>query len=95
MQFLKTTGRLAALSKMLSEFDQNTLANMTAAPEYVRNRIPPGKDSHELRKRLGDAMIQLANGGERSLVGFQNESLRALAEALRPPRSKWFAWLFR
>jgi len=35
--------------------DQNTIAKMTAALEYVCKKIPPDKDSNALRKRIGDA----------------------------------------
>ena len=80
---------------MLTEFDQSTLANMTAALEHVCNKIPADKDSHELRKRIGDVMIELAKNGERSLAGFENAGLKALEETLRSSRSKWFGRLFR
>jgi hypothetical protein len=33
---------------MLTEFDQNTIANMTAALDYVCKKIPADKDSNEL-----------------------------------------------
>ena len=47
---------------MLTEFDQNTIANMTAALEYVCKRIPTDKDGHEIRKRIADAMIACGEG---------------------------------
>ena len=71
---------------MLIEFDQNTVANMTAALEYVCKKIPADKDTHELRKRLGDAMIRSANFGRHTYVDLQNAGLKALDEILRPPK---------
>lgn len=75
---------------MLIAFDQNTIANMTAALEYVCKRIPPEKDSHDLRKRIGDAMVECANDGRRTFIDFQNSGMSALDEALRPPKFTWF-----
>ena len=37
---------------MLTEFHQNTIANMTAALDYVCKAIPADKDNTELRKRM-------------------------------------------
>jgi hypothetical protein len=52
----------------LIEFDQTTMANMTAALDAVCKRIPPEKDSHEVRKRIADAMVACAKSGRRTLV---------------------------
>jgi hypothetical protein len=80
---------------MLTEFDQNTIASMTAALEYVCKKIPVDKDSHELRKQLGDAMTRAARSGTRTLTDFQNVGLQALKETAPPPRSSWLGRLFR
>jgi hypothetical protein len=61
--------------KMLTEFDQNTIANMTAALEYVCKQIPLEGDAHAVRKQVADAIIESANGGRRSLIDFQNAGL--------------------
>jgi hypothetical protein len=74
---------------MLTEFDQNTIANMTAALEYVCKRIPLDKDSPDLRKQIGTAMIQCANRGLRTFIDFQNAGTNVLTEALRPPKFNW------
>jgi hypothetical protein len=79
---------------MLIGFDQNTIANMTAALEYVCKKIPADKDTHELRKQLGDAMILSANSGRQTYVDLQNAGLKALDEILRPSKSNWLARLF-
>jgi hypothetical protein len=80
---------------MLTDFDQNTLANMTAALESVCNKIPPDRDAHDLRKRIGDAMIACAGTGKRTFVDFQDAGLRALEETMRKPKSNWLRGLFR
>ena len=65
-------------------FDQNTVANMTAALEYVCRSIPAGKDNHETRKQIVDAMVASANAGNRGYVDFQNAGFRALRDLTRP-----------
>ena len=75
---------------MLTEFDQNTIANMTAALEYVCKRIPADKDGHEIRKRIADAMIARGHAGRRTLVDFQDAGMNVLDEIVRPPRFNWF-----
>jgi hypothetical protein len=62
---------------VLTEFDQNTIANMTAALEQVCKRIPPDKDGYEIRKRIADAMIACGNAGRRTLVDFQDAGTRS------------------
>ncbi|HET7888694.1 MAG TPA: hypothetical protein VFL62_20915 [Bradyrhizobium sp.] len=75
---------------MLTDFDQNTIANMTAALEYVCNRIPAEKDASNLRKEIGAAMIECANRGKRTFVDFQKAGMDVLADVLRPPKFDWF-----
>ena len=75
---------------MLMDFDQNTIANMTAALEYVCKKIPPDKDSQELRKQIGDVIIACATSGRRSLIDFQDAGLAILAELTRPKKHAWF-----
>jgi hypothetical protein len=82
---------------MLTEFDQNTIANMTAALEHICKRIPPEKDSADLRKRIGAAMIECAKKGRRTLIDFQTAGSNVLTEVLQPPKFNWFDFgrLFR
>ena len=80
---------------MLTEFDQNTIANMTAALEFVCKRIPADLDTHELRKQLSSSIISAANNGASGYVDFQNAGLKALDGILRPPKSNWLSRLFR
>jgi len=48
---------------MLIEFDQNTMADMTAALAYVCKRIPADKGQLRSRKRIAGAMIACAHSG--------------------------------
>jgi hypothetical protein len=77
------------------EFDQSTVANMTAALEYVCKKIPADKDSSDTRKRIADAMVACAKAGNRGYVDFQNAGFRSLDDITRPPRFDWFGfrWL--
>jgi hypothetical protein len=71
---------------MLTEFDQTTMANMTAALEQVCDKLPPDKDTHENRKRIADAMIAYGRSGRRTLSDFQNFGSRTLVEITRLSR---------
>jgi hypothetical protein len=78
---------------MLTEFDQNTIANMTAALEYVCKKIPAEKDSQELRKLIGAAMIACAKSGQRTYIDLQNAGLKELQDRLQPQKSSWLGRL--
>jgi hypothetical protein len=80
---------------MLTEFDHNTIANMTAALEAVCRKIPADKDNHKLRKQVGNAMIAAANSGTRSFVDLQTAGQEMLDKLLEPERSNWLRWLKR
>ena len=80
---------------MLTEFDQNTIANMTAALESVCKKIPAGADSHALRKSIADAMVAHANSGTRTFADFQTAGLKALEEMMSPSGTNWLSRLFR
>lgn len=67
---------------MLIEYDQTTLANMTAALDSVCKKISAGQDSPELRKRIADAMIRVARDGRRSFVDFRAAGINVLSEKL-------------
>jgi hypothetical protein len=75
---------------MLIEFDQSTIANMTAALEHVCKNIPRQKDNHETRKLIADAMMASARTGRRSLISFQKVGREVLAEIARPKKVRWF-----
>src|SRR5262245_59295572 len=65
---------------MLTEFDQMTIANMTAALEVACDKLPPDKDTHENRKRIAGAMIGYARSGRRTLNDFQSLGSKTLKE---------------
>jgi hypothetical protein len=78
---------------MLIEYDQTTMANMTAALDSVRRKIPSGFDSHETRKRIADAMIACARTGKRTFTDFRSAGMRVLDEMPRPRKFSWFGLL--
>jgi ketopantoate reductase len=53
---------------MLSDFDQSTIANMTAALDFVCKKIAADRDSNELRKRIADELVRCARTGRRTLI---------------------------
>jgi hypothetical protein len=77
-------------ASMLIEFDQNTLANMTAALEFVCKWLPKEKDNHETRKRVANKMISCAKAGKRNYVDFVDVGAKTLKEIMRPARFNWF-----
>ena len=78
---------------MLTKMDQNTIAKMTAALEYLSKKIPPDKESNELRKRIGDAAVECANSGNGSLSDLQNAESRVLEEIMRRRKPTGLAWV--
>jgi len=68
---------------MLIELDQNTLANMTAALEWVCKKLPAAKDTHEARKQIADAMIDSARRGRHTYPDFEEAGQRVLREITR------------
>jgi len=76
----------------LTEFDQSTIANMTAALEHVCKKIPADKDTHELRKRIADEIIACARAGRRTLIDFQDAGARIVEELTHPAQSWWWRW---
>jgi len=78
---------------MLIDFDQNTLANMTAALDTVCKRIPADKDSHDLRRRIGGEIIACAHSGRRTYVDFEAAGQKILKEALKAQKRGWFGWM--
>ena len=72
---------------MLTEFDQNTIANMTAALDFVCKKIPADKDSTELRKKIADELIQCAR---RTVIDLQNAGLTILKATAALSGFNWF-----
>jgi hypothetical protein len=46
------------------KFDQTTLANMTAALEYLCRKLPPDRDNHAVRKHIAEEIIAASNKGQ-------------------------------
>ena len=75
---------------MLTEFDQNTIANMTAALDFVCKKIPADKDSTELRKKIADELIRCARSRKRTVIDLQNAGLTILKATVGPSSLNWF-----
>ena len=75
---------------MLTEFDQNTIANMTAALDYVCKKIPGDRDSTELRKKIANELIQCARSGKHTVIDLQNAGLKILKANAKPTGFNWF-----
>lgn len=75
------------------KFDQSTLANMTAALDYVYLRLPPNDDG-SLRRKIAAAITIAANEGKISLAELQDAGLKVVHEAY-PPKRSWLSRLFR
>src|ERR1700691_1339869 len=72
--------------QMLSEFDQSTIANMTAALDFVCKKIRADRDSNELRKRIADELMRCARMGRRTLIDLEQAGMKILEEAAKPTR---------
>jgi cytosine/adenosine deaminase-related metal-dependent hydrolase len=79
-------------NEAMLEFDQSTLANMTAALEWVCKKIPSGQDTPEVRKQIADSLIACAKSGRRTYVDFQDVGAKRLVEITKQSRSRWFGW---
>lgn len=77
---------------MITEFDQNTIANMTAALDYVRKKIPAERDSADLRKRIGNEIINCARSGKRNVLELKQAGLGVLHAETKAKRGNWFGF---
>jgi len=86
----RTTGAHRTQNQsMLIDLDQTTIANMTAALDYVCENIPADRDSNELRKRIADELIRCAHLGKRSVIDLQGAGMNVLAVTTNPIRLNW------
>jgi hypothetical protein len=76
---------------MLNEFYQSTIANMTAALDFVCKKITADRDSNELRKRIAEALMQCARTGRHTLIDLKRAGMKALEEPAKPT-SLFAAW---
>jgi ketopantoate reductase len=58
------------------KFDQNIIANMTAALDYVCKKILADRDSTELRRRIAHELANCARSRKRELIDLQNAGLK-------------------
>jgi hypothetical protein len=75
---------------MLTEFDQSTIANMTAALDHVCKKIPAEKDSTLVRKRIADEIIRGARSGKHTLGALQEAGLSVLQVKAKSEGKNWF-----
>jgi hypothetical protein len=78
---------------MLTEFDQSTIANMTAALDFVCKKIAADEDSNELRKRIAGELMRCALTGRHSLAELEKAGMKIVEDATKPCRFNWLAWL--
>jgi len=65
-------------------FDRRTMANMEVALDRVCAKTPGG-DTHEVRKRVADAILQCARSGKKTL-GALTEAGDRVRVARRPAK---------
>jgi hypothetical protein len=75
---------------MLTEFDPGTIANITAALDFVCRKIPDNRDTTDLRKLIADELVRCALAGRITLVELQQAGINILQETDRPTKSRWF-----
>ena len=74
-------------------FDQTTLANMTAALEYVCRKLPVARDNPEIRKHIAQEIVAAADRGQTALGGFNAVGLKVVNGFLFPTRRPWLRFL--
>lgn len=75
---------------MLTEFDQSTIANMTAPLDYVCKKIPAETDSAHQRKQIADEIIRCAQSGKHNIGELQGAGLSVLKATAKSGRAGWF-----
>jgi hypothetical protein len=68
------------------EFDNSTLANMTAALDHACKMLSGDLDTADNRKRIGDAIIAAAKSHKRSLSQLIDVAEREATAILGPPQ---------
>ncbi len=71
------------------KFDQTTLANMTAALEYVCRKLPPDRDNNAIRKYIAEEIVAASSRGRISLGDLTNVGLKTVNSYLFPPARSW------
>jgi hypothetical protein len=73
----------------LLTFDQTTLANMTAALEYVCLKLLPDRDNLAIRKFIANEIVAAAREGQTSLGDLTAAGLNIVNSYLFPPKRSW------
>jgi hypothetical protein len=73
----------------LLDLDQTTLANMTAALDYVYRKLPQDRDLPAIRKYIADEIIVAAHKGQTSLGDLSSVGLGVVNSYLFPPGRSW------
>jgi len=71
------------------DFDQSTLANMTAALEYVCRKLPPDRDNAAIRKYIAVEILEAAGKGTVSLGDLTAVGLKIVNSYVFPPSRSW------
>jgi hypothetical protein len=79
---------------MLNDFDQSTIANMTAALDFVCKKISADRDSNELRKRIADELMRCARLGRHTLVDLEQAGMKILDETAKPKSGLFTRWRY-
>ena len=71
------------------QFDQSTLANMTAALEYVCRKLPPDRDNPAIRKHIAAEIVAACQKGQTSHEDLASVGLKIVNSYLFPPGRAW------
>ena len=75
--------------KSMIHFDQTTLANMTAALEFVCRKLPANRDNPVVRKHIADEIVTAAEKGQTSLGDLTTVGLKVVNDLVFPPGRSW------
>jgi hypothetical protein len=75
--------------KSLLNLNQSTLANMTAALEYVCMKLPPDRDNPAVRKFIAGEIMAAAENGKATLSDLTGAGLKTVNCYLFPPGRSW------
>jgi hypothetical protein len=80
---------LRGLMHSILNFDQTTLANMTAALEYVCRKLPPDRDNPAIRKYIAEEIVAACKKGKSALGDLNSAGLNVVNSYLFPPARSW------
>jgi hypothetical protein len=75
--------------KSLLNLDQSTLANMTAALEFVCRKLPPDRDNPAIRKYIAQEIVAATDKTPTSLSNLISAGLNVVNSFLFPPARSW------